>query len=114
MSPIKRVTVVDEDVDIRHHTHVEWAMNSRYNPARDTVLIDDVYFRVGIDPSVRSATSDVAMGSKVVCDATLKVDAGPFSLPSKEIMMKALDLWKEVGLPEFEIPKRARLRIDRS
>jgi len=54
------------------------------------------------------------MASKVVCDATLKVDAGPFSLPPKKIMMKALDLWKEIGLPEFEIPKRAKLRIDRS
>jgi hypothetical protein len=54
------------------------------------------------------------MASKVVCDATLKVDAGTFSLPPREIMMKALDLWKEVGLPEFEIPKRAKLRIDRS
>jgi len=40
MSPLKRVTVVDEDIDIRDHTHVEWAMNSRYNPSRDTVLID--------------------------------------------------------------------------
>ena len=112
MSSVKRVTVVDEDVDIRDHTHIEWAMNSRYNPARDTVLIDDVYLR--IDPSARSATSQSTMASKVVCDATLKVDAGPFSLPPKEIMMKALDLWKEIGLPEFEIPKRAKLRIDRS
>jgi UbiD family decarboxylase len=114
MSSMKRVTVVDEDVDIRDHTHIEWAMNSRYNPSRDTVLIDDVYFPVNVDPSVRSTTSQNTMGGKVVCDATLKVDAGPFSLPSKEIMMKALDLWKEIGLPEFEIPKRAKLRIDRS
>jgi hypothetical protein len=28
--------------------------------------------------------------------------------------MKALETWKAAGLPEFEIPKRARLRIDRS
>ncbi len=114
MSPIKRVTVVDDDVDIRDHSHVEWAMNSRYNPARDTVLIDDVYFPINMDPSVRSQTSQSTMGSKVVCDATQKIDAGTFSLPSKEIMMKALELWKEIGLPEFEIPKRAKLRIDRS
>ncbi len=114
MSPIKRVTVVDDDVDIRDHTHVEWAMNSRYNPARDTVLIDDVYFPINMDPSVRSQTSQSTMGSKVVCDATLKIDAGTFSLPPKEIMMKALDLWNEIGLPAFEIPKRAKLRIDRS
>jgi len=114
MSSMKRVTVVDEDIDIRDHTHVEWAMNSRYNPARDTVLIDDVNVPVNMDPSLRSSTSQSTMGSKVVCDATLKVDAGTFSLPPKEIMTKALDLWKEIGLPEFEIPKRAKLRIDRS
>ncbi len=114
MSSIKRVTVVDDDVDIRDHTHVEWAMNSRYNPARDTVLIDDVFFPGNIDPSLRSTSSEVAMGSEIVFDATLKVDAGTFSLPPKEIMMKALDLWNEIGLPEFEIPKRAKLRIDHS
>ncbi|WP_292935178.1 UbiD family decarboxylase [Noviherbaspirillum sp.] len=112
--PVKRVTVVDDDVDIRDHTHVEWAMNARFNPVRDTVLIDDVYFPINMDPSVRSLTSQSTMGSKIVCDATLKVDAGTFSLPPKEIMAKALDLWKEIGLPEFEIPKRAKLRIDRS
>jgi UbiD family decarboxylase len=114
MWPVKRVTVVDDDIDIRDHTHVEWAMNSRFNPARDTVLIDDVYFPINMDPSVRSQTSQSTMGSKIVCDATQKVDAGPFSLPPKEIMMKALELWQEIGLPAFEIPKRARLRIDRS
>jgi 4-hydroxy-3-polyprenylbenzoate decarboxylase len=114
MWPVKRVTVVDDDIDIRDHTHVEWAMNSRYNPARDTVLIDDVYFPINMDPSVRSLTSQSTMGSKIVCDATQKVDAGTFSLPPKEIMTKALALWQEIGLPAFDIPKRARLRIDRS
>ncbi|MBI4293529.1 MAG: UbiD family decarboxylase [Betaproteobacteria bacterium] len=114
MSSVKRVTVVDEDVDIRDHTHVDWALNSRYNPSRDTVLISDAFFPVNVDPSVRSATSQDTMGSKIVCDATLKVDAGEFSLPPREIMMKALDLWKEIGLPEFDVPRRAKLRIDRS
>ncbi|MBI4290163.1 MAG: UbiD family decarboxylase [Betaproteobacteria bacterium] len=114
MSSIKRVTVVDDDIDIRDHTHVDWAMNARYNPARDTVLIDDVNVPINMDPSLRSDTSQSTRGSKVVCDATLKVDAGTFSLPPKEIMMKALDVWKEIGLPAFEIPKRARLRIEGS
>jgi hypothetical protein len=36
------------------------------------------------------------------------------SLPSKEKMTAALDSWKEAGLPKFSIPKRARLRIERS
>jgi hypothetical protein len=29
-------------------------------------------------------------------------------------MTKALDTWKEAGLPEFEIPKRVRLMLDGS
>jgi UbiD family decarboxylase len=113
MTLIKRVTIVDDDVDIRDHDHVDWAMNARYNPVRDTVLIDDVLYPGGLDSSVRTATEEVSLGSKIICDATLKVDPGTFSLPPKEVMMKGLDLWKRVGLPEFEIPKRAMLRIDR-
>ena len=114
-SPVKRVTVVDDDVDPRDHTHVEWAMNARFNPARDTELIGDVYFPTSIDPSLRSAASPSTMGSKNVCDATSKVDSGSLSLPPKEIMAKAFDLGREVGLPPIEpVPKRARLRIDRS
>lgn len=115
ISPVKRVTVVDEDVDPRDPSHVEWAMNARFNPARDTVLIDDVYFPTGIDPSLRSPTTSSTMGSKIVCDATSKVDSGPLSLPPKAIMEKARVLWDEVGLPKMgPVPKRARLRIDRS
>jgi hypothetical protein len=37
-----------------------------------------------------------------------------FSLPPQALMMKALDVWKDCGLPEFEIPKRAKLRLERS
>ena len=114
MTALKRVTVVDDDVDIRDPLHMEWAMNSRFNPARDTIIIDDVYFPMHMDPSVRPAEGKMALGSKLVLDATQKVDAGTFSLPSKEFMSRALEVWKEVGLPEFEIPRRAQLRIDRS
>ena len=109
---LKRVTIVDEDIDIRDPLHVEWAMNSHYNPVRDTVIIDDVFFPMGMDPSVWVDSTE--MGSKIVVDATQTIDAGEISLPSKEIMDKALEVWREVGLPEFEIPKRLKYRLDRS
>ncbi|MDR2885069.1 MAG: UbiD family decarboxylase [Deferribacteraceae bacterium] len=111
---VKRVTVVDPDIDIRDSFHIDWAMNSRYSPKRDTVIIDDIFMPLGMDPSVRDAYGKVSQGSKIVCDATSKFDAGSFSLPSKELMEKALVSWKECGLPELEIPKRAKLRIDKS
>jgi 2,5-furandicarboxylate decarboxylase 1 len=114
IAPVKRVTVVDSDVDIRDPSHVDWALNSRFNPERDTVLIGDVYVPLQIDPSVRDARGNVTQGSKIILDATQKIDAGAFSLPPRKLMMSALEVWKQCGLPELEIPKRARLRIDKS
>lgn len=113
-SPIKRITLVDSDGDIRDSLHVEWAMNARFNPVRDTVIIDDVFYPLHMDPSIRPAGGVAPQGSKIIIDATQKIDPGTFSLPPREIMMKALDVWKEAGLPPLQIPKRAQLRIDRS
>lgn len=111
---LKRITVVDPDVDIRDPIHVDWALNSRFSPQRDTVIIDDVYVPLHIDPSVRDARGNVTQGSKIIIDATQKFDPGAFSLPPKEMMNRALGVWKECDLPEMQIPKRARLRIEKS
>jgi len=114
ITPLKRVTVVDADVDIRDPAHVDWALNSRFSPQRDTVVIDDCHVSIETDPSLRDARGNVMPGSKLVLDATQKIDSGPFSLPPKNLMMKALDVWTECGLPEFQIPKRAKLRLEKS
>jgi hypothetical protein len=53
-------------------------------------------------------------GSKVVIDATEKAGAGDISLPPRDLMMKAKEVWDELGLPAFEIPKRVRLVLDRA
>jgi 4-hydroxy-3-polyprenylbenzoate decarboxylase len=113
-TPLKRITVVNPDVDIRDSSHVEWAMNSRFDPAQDTEIIRDVFFPMGMDPSIRVKDGTSHPGSKVVIDATQTIDVGLFSLPAKDKMIAALNSWREAGLPEFSIPKRARLRIERS
>jgi 4-hydroxy-3-polyprenylbenzoate decarboxylase len=114
LTPLKRVTVVDADVDIRDPSHVDWALNSRFNPQRDTILIGDWYVPVQMDPSVRDARGNVAPGSKAVFDATQKSDSGSSSLPPKKLMMDALTLWTECGLPELDIPRRLQLRLESS
>jgi 3-polyprenyl-4-hydroxybenzoate decarboxylase len=86
-------------------------LNSRFDPKRDTVIVEDVYVPLQIDPSVRDARGNVTQGSKLILDATQKFDSGPFSLPPKDMMMKALDVWQECGLPDLHIPKRAQLRL---
>lgn len=72
MSPIKRITLVDSAVDIRDSLHIEWAMNARFNPVRDTVIIDEVFFPLHMDPSIRPAGGVAPQGSKIIIDATQK------------------------------------------
>ncbi|MBT6283714.1 MAG: hypothetical protein HOI96_00890, partial [Rhodospirillaceae bacterium] len=114
ISPCKRVTVVDHDVDIRDQEHLNWAMNSHYDPARDTVIIDDVFVPMHMDPSVRIRGGNTEPGSKIVVDATSSIDAGDFSIPDRAIMEKAMTSWTKAGLPEITIPKRLRMRLDRA
>ncbi len=114
MTSLKRVTVVDEDVDVRDAGHVAWAMNSRFSPARDTILIEDVFGLGTIDPTLRTVNGVTEMSSKIVCDATEKNPSGPFSLPPRALMAKALESWEAAGLPSFEVPKRVELMLDRS
>ncbi len=110
---LKRITIVDEDIDVRDSQHVEWAMNSHYNPVRDTVIIDDV--NLPLDPSaVLGDDKMTKTSSQIVMDATQSADAGEISLPRKELMDKAFGVWHEVGLPDFEIPKRVEYLLDRS
>jgi 4-hydroxy-3-polyprenylbenzoate decarboxylase len=110
ISYLKRITLVDADIDIRDPVHLEWALNSCYDPARDTVIIDDVFVPAGMDPSV----PERSRGSKLVLDATQKLDAGSFSLPSQELMTRALERWNALGLPPISVPNRVRSRLARS
>ncbi|MBM3488092.1 MAG: UbiD family decarboxylase [Alphaproteobacteria bacterium] len=114
ISPLKRVTVVDDDIDIRDPVHLDWAMNARYDPARDTIIIPDVFVPQSMDPSVRVRGGVSDLGSKIVIDATQSIDSGDLSLPKWDVMNRALETWKSEGLPEFTIPKRVRYRLDRA
>jgi UbiD family decarboxylase len=113
MTALKRITVVDPDIDIRDPDHVDWALNARLDPGKDIVVVEAAQF-AHMDPSVRPVGNRPGPASKLVLDATQKLDAGPFSLPSKDYMTRALATWKESGLPNFDLPKRARLRLDRA
>ena len=48
--PLKMVTVVDSDVDIRNATDVEWAMATRLDPKGGILTIENV-FGHGLNPS---------------------------------------------------------------
>ena len=105
MTHLKTILVVDRDIDIRYQQHLDMAINSRVNPARDITIIKD--FFIIYDPS-----SDNGVTSKMVIDATQKGVQPDISLPPKELLWKAYDSWKEAGLPAFDLPGRVARVLD--
>jgi UbiD family decarboxylase len=65
---LKQVTVVDDDIDIRNPTEVEWALSTRMQPDRDLMIIPRLACST-LDPSVPKPRSTAAWG----IDATVPV-----------------------------------------
>jgi 4-hydroxy-3-polyprenylbenzoate decarboxylase len=63
----KFIVVTDDDVDIRSWPDVIWAITTRMDPVRDTVLVD----RTPID-SLDFASPLSGLGGKIGLDATTK------------------------------------------
>jgi 4-hydroxy-3-polyprenylbenzoate decarboxylase len=95
----KFVIVVDEDVNARDWKDVIWAMTTRMDPARDTVLIENT----PID-YLDFASPVSGLGSKIGFDATNKwpgETAREWGRPiamSAEVKKRVDALWGELGL----------------
>ena len=63
---MKMVTVVDEDIDITNPVRVEWAMMTRWQPDKDTVILERQRGS-SLDPS----RYDDGNTSKIGFDATI-------------------------------------------
>lgn len=95
----KFVVVVDDDVDIRKWEDVIWAITTRMDPVRDTVLIDNT----PID-YLDFASPVAGLGSKMGMDATNKWpeetqrDWGSTITMSEDVKKRVDDLWQELGI----------------
>jgi 4-hydroxy-3-polyprenylbenzoate decarboxylase len=95
----KFIVVVDEDVNIRDWKEVIWAITTRIDPARDTVLVD----RTPID-YLDFASPVAGLGSKMGLDATNKWPGETEREWGRPIEMdgavkQRIDtLWNELGL----------------
>ncbi|MDX3904752.1 MAG: UbiD family decarboxylase [Pigmentiphaga sp.] len=95
----KFIVVVDEDIDIRNWQDVVWAITTRMDPVRDTVLAD----RTPID-YLDFASPVSGLGGKMGLDATNKWPGETDREWGRPIVMdanvkKRVDgLWKELGL----------------
>ncbi|MEK4025030.1 UbiD family decarboxylase [Sporosarcina sp. FSL W7-1283] len=86
--PLRRVTIVDEDVNIYDPEDIEWALATRHDPERDMILIPDARGH-----ELNPITND-GIGTKIGIDAT-----APYPRPWE---FQRLDM-KEVMLENYDI-----------
>ena len=95
----KFVIIVDEDVNVRDWKDVIWAMTTRMDPARDTVMIENT----PID-YLDFASPVSGLGSKIGMDATNKWPGEtqrewgtPIEM-SASVKKRVDDIWDELGI----------------
>lgn len=102
----KIVIAVDDDIDPRDPDSVNWALSFRMQPHQDMRIVTGR--ASDIDPSASPMDDPErkypkpAGVSSVLIDATRKWDYPPVSLPKKEFMEKAKQIWEEEGLPKLK------------
>ena len=95
----KFIIVTDEDIDIRNWEDVIWAITTRMDPSRDTVMIDNT----PID-YLDFASPVSGLGSKMGLDATNKLPGetnrewGQPIVMDPEVKQRIDDLWDELGI----------------
>jgi 4-hydroxy-3-polyprenylbenzoate decarboxylase len=95
----KFIIVTDEDIDIRNWEDVIWAITTRMDPTRDTVMIDNT----PID-YLDFASPVSGLGSKMGLDATNKLPGetnrewGQPIVMDSEVKQRIDDLWDELGI----------------
>lgn len=95
----KFIIVTDGDVNVRNWEDVIWAMTTRMDPARDSVIVENT----PID-YLDFASPVSGLGSKIGFDATNKFPAetdrewGTPILMSSEVVQKIDELWGELGI----------------
>ena len=100
----KLIVAVDEDINVRDPVAVTWAITHRSQPHKDIKVVGDRPFgatpigMVATHPSSRYDNCE----SSLLIDATRKADFPPLSLPKKEYMVRAREIWEELGLPKLD------------
>jgi 4-hydroxy-3-polyprenylbenzoate decarboxylase len=91
----KLVIAVSEDIAPENADAIFWSLAYRSNFMEDLVVVP--YRSSGHGPK----SGRGAMEGTLLIDATLKHDMPPLALPAEEFMVRAKDIWQELGLPRI-------------
>ena len=111
----KMLVAVDDDIDIKDAENILWAIAYRAQPFRDVEVVEAPTFP--LDPAaVPPDQTRGLMGGKpprstaVLIDATMPWPYPPLSLPKKQFMDRAIEIWRDLQLPPLE-SQTALLRL---
>jgi 3-polyprenyl-4-hydroxybenzoate decarboxylase len=93
----KYVIAVNDDIDPDNADALLWAMSYRANPALDIQILH--HRDQGHGPRSKRNNGEDA---SVLIDATMKEPFPPISLPKREYMERAKQIWEELGLPKLK------------
>lgn len=106
----KVMVLVDDDIDARDPDSVNWALSFRMQPHRDVKILESG--TMALDPSIvppseqeesRAALAKKGKPSVLCIDATRPWPYKPTSLPKREFMEKAVELWRRLELPPLQL-----------
>jgi 3-polyprenyl-4-hydroxybenzoate decarboxylase len=111
----KIVIAVDEDIDPWDLESVFWAVTFRYQPHRDTRIVQGrnssidqsigLYSEEEESQDIWFPTSRVSPqgASAILMDATRKWAYTPTCLPKRNYMQRAKEIWQELGFPALKM-----------
>lgn len=104
----KILIAVDEDINIQDAENILWAIAYRSQPYRDTEVVDAPLF--ALDPSVVPpgqsrglSGGPVPRSSALLIDATMPWPYPPLSLPKRQYMERAIEIWRDLQLPSLDL-----------
>jgi 4-hydroxy-3-polyprenylbenzoate decarboxylase len=105
----KLLVAVDEDINIKDAENVLWAIAYRAQPYRDTEVVEAPPFT--LDPAAVPpgksrglVTRDAPPRSTaLLIDATMPWPYPPLSLPKREFMERAIEMWQSLQLPALDL-----------
>jgi UbiD family decarboxylase len=105
----KLLVAVDEDINIRDAENVLWAIAYRAQPFRDSEVVEAPPF--ALDPAAVPPGETRGLVSRrkpprstaLLIDATMPWPYPPLSLPKREFMERAIDIWEALRLPPLKL-----------
>jgi 4-hydroxy-3-polyprenylbenzoate decarboxylase len=104
----KIAIAVDDDINVGDAENILWAIAYRSQPYRDAEIVDAPLF--ALDPSVVPpgesrglAGGKVPRSSALLIDATMPWPYPPLSLPKRQYMERAIEIWRDLQLPSLAL-----------